>query len=869
MPRSDSADIGRTAVAIMVLCASLGGAAMARAQTVAESRIHDAGLFWLNLTNFGVFGSGPRATSVGFESSMPLARDDMRDLRINWSPSLCLPPGDRTNYLNLGGIAFGCVRGTDTLVSTAGTQQVGWAREFQSSRSIVEMTNHRGSVHYSPQAMADEEYYAVYSDTFRLVVFEGDEIERRQHIPISVEIHQTTRVWTYEVAQPFVIVDLWAVNIGTEPIREGCIGFFVDGDVSSFERLGVGATDDLCGYVASVPGPIPRAGLPPVAEPMELGWMADNDGDPDHGVFTPFSATGVVGVRPLRGPSGARLNFNWWSDTFTLDWGPRNSLEQEGYGGSLGRPVGDRGRYRMMTNGEKDYDQARAAIDFSPDGWARPPQQTEQVRQLAGGGDGKILVSYGPFSDIQPGDSVPFTFAIVTADQFHVDPANYSADFRPNNPDDFYAGLNFGDFLNNARWADWMFDIPGFDTDGDGYAGRAHSVNCRNFRQTLICESVWYKGDGVPDWSIPGAPSPPIFETSTRPGDVVITWTGEHSELQVDPLTARRDFEGYRLYMARSDLPDQYTLMANWDTPDNFKKITYFPAYSDWRRVNHPSQWKQVSLPMSADEWRIELNDPDFDPRDYPERSFTTSLIDTVADTFRNAFGQITQIVQREGYSYWEPEGANTGNSYWNGVAFETNLVQRIGERDTIIDDDTLTYGLYRAQISNLNISEPIYVAVTAFDQGDYRSELQPQETPPQGNNEFVHLIYSSDVVEDSGLKVSVYPNPYKSRFRDGMGQWTNYYDQGFEAVNQPKWEETDRRIWFVNLPAEATIRIYSLDGDLIREIHHPDPHLTRYESSVGWDLVTRNQQAVESGIYIYRVDSKLGAQVGKIVIIK
>jgi hypothetical protein len=127
----------------------------------------------------------------------------------------------------------------------------------------------------------------------------------------------------------------------------------------------------------------------------------------------------------------------------------------------------------------------------------------------------------------------------------------------------------------------------------------------------------------------------------------------------------------------------------------------------------------------------------------------------------------------------------------------------------------------------------------------------------------------SSDVVVDSGLKVHVYPNPYKIAFADAFGNTTNYYAQGYEAYGQPVMNERERRIWFANLPDTATIRIWSLDGDLIREIHHPDPFLTRYSSIVGWDLISRNTQAVVSGIYIWRVDSRLGSQVGKIVIIK
>ena len=35
------------------------------------------------------------------------------------------------------------------------------------------------------------------------------------------------------------------------------------------------------------------------------------------------------------------------------------------------------------------------------------------------------------------------------------------------------------------------------------------------------------------------------------------------------------------------------------------------------------------------------------------------------------------------------------------------------------------------------------------------------------------------------------------------------------------------------------------------------------------WDLISRNTQAVVSGIYLYTVESETGTQVGKFVIIK
>ncbi len=77
------------------------------------------------------------------------------------------------------------------------------------------------------------------------------------------------------------------------------------------------------------------------------------------------------------------------------------------------------------------------------------------------------------------------------------------------------------------------------------------------------------------------------------------------------------------------------------------------------------------------------------------------------------------------------------------------------------------------------------------------------------------------------------------------------------------------RRIHFVNLPPKATIKIFSLDGDLIRELHHPESRFSDTPSHTAWDLITRNTQAITSGIYLYSIESDWGNQVGKIVIIK
>ena len=58
-------------------------------------------------------------------------------------------------------------------------------------------------------------------------------------------------------------------------------------------------------------------------------------------------------------------------------------------------------------------------------------------------------------------------------------------------------------------------------------------------------------------------------------------------------------------------------------------------------------------------------------------------------------------------------------------------------------------------------------------------------------------------------------------------------------------------KIEFKNLPPVCKISIFSLAGDLIQEIQHDNA--TDYEF---WNLVTKNQQSIVSGVYIYVVEA-------------
>jgi hypothetical protein len=107
--------------------------------------------------------------------------------------------------------------------------------------------------------------------------------------------------------------------------------------------------------------------------------------------------------------------------------------------------------------------------------------------------------------------------------------------------------------------------------------------------------------------------------------------------------------------------------------------------------------------------------------------------------------------------------------------------------------------------------------------------------------------------------KVKVVPNPYI-----GSAAWNNPAPSDASA-----WEH---KLQFTNLPTDATIKIFTVDGDFVDEIkagqsvRGGDPG----SSVAEWDLITRNNQEAAPGIYLYVVQSpSLGEKVGKFVIVR
>jgi hypothetical protein len=102
--------------------------------------------------------------------------------------------------------------------------------------------------------------------------------------------------------------------------------------------------------------------------------------------------------------------------------------------------------------------------------------------------------------------------------------------------------------------------------------------------------------------------------------------------------------------------------------------------------------------------------------------------------------------------------------------------------------------------------------------------------------------------------KIKVVPNPYLAN-----AKWEpkNPYSSG----------RGPRSIHFTHLPSQCTIRIFTVNGELVKEILHESNLM---DGSEEWDMLTKDNLSASYGVYVFHVDAPgIGIKVGKFAIIK
>jgi hypothetical protein len=316
--------------------------------------------------------------------------------------------------------------------------------------------------------------------------------------------------------------------------------------------------------------------------------------------------------------------------------------------------------------------------------------------------------------------------------------------------------------------------------------------------------------------------------------------------------------------MSRTGAVEDYALLGSYDKVDYkifWLNRNWVPPKWDWRAasvtLDSLKSWLDsrgyLGKKIGDDPTIYTKNNP-FVIRDLLEEPFYLRLSDSVdvEKNFAVAYDSIP-LISRDSL-YFEAQDWNMGfGDIVADSAYRESVDAQGGPDESTLD----RYWDYEYAVKVFP-AQPMHFAVTAFDVGDAKTGLPPLEASKLVNATLVYPVDKPETVEKEDLKVVVYPNPYR-------------IDRGYSADKYEVGGLYGRRIRFVNLPPRCTIRIYTLDGDLVKTIEHEKDPNSLEATYDEWDLISRNTQAVVSGIYLFSVEDKDTGknQVGKFVIIK
>jgi len=810
---------------------------------VVEYAAHNRGNMQLAIANNGTFGTYGEAVIDPFTGLL--------------LPSCIYPKNSDLVYLWVGAFWIGAVVGRDTLVSVGtddfyGTEEF-WPEVKPFGNIRVESMDPDNPL-YSPSARSEQDIIAEYTDTVTNPgLVSRDPTDARNHIPLQIKVTQRTMAWSYSYADDFVLFDYTIENIGVKKLRRAYMGIWVDGDVWHVSRNSPeGWNDDIVGFLRSFPAPEGCGRI----DTVNIAYHADNDGDPVGSSWDYRSVPHVVGTRIVRTPSDSlAYSFNWWIIDYgdaSRDFGPRRSGTPadpfRSFGSRLGTPEGDRNKYYILSHSEFDYDLLFTAVDHTAEGFLPRPQLAELY---ARGYDARYLLSFGPF-DIDPGQRLPITFAWVGGKYLHSSPSNFKGLFSAGSPQRFYETLDFRDLAVNSRWASWVYDNPGVDTDSDGYAGKFYVCDLRPIPDSSAPvnksvaggtgDTVYYEGDGVPDFRGASPPPAPLVRIVPEVGKLTIRWNGFLSETTPDVFLRAVDFEGYRVYTALDDRPSSFSIVASYDREDYNRHV--------WVQSAEFTGWQVKEIPFTLDSLRQWRGDSTFIPTAYPMQR---------------------PLLYHDSIFYFTPQDYNASvfglphgvrRAYPNAIKPSRDSSQWRPEDITREHGRVLPkYYEYEFVLDNLEATVPLYVSVTAFDFGSPEVGIASLETSPINNAIVEYPLTPADTVEEYNLDAYVYPNPY--RYDAG------YAVNGYENRDGTLAADRAHRIHFANLPRVCKISVYTLDGDLVVAFDHSFPDGGPQSSHDTWNIITRNTQAPVSGLYYWVVESSSRTQIGKLVILQ
>ncbi len=187
----------------------------------------------------------------------------------------------------------------------------------------------------------------------------------------------------------------------------------------------------------------------------------------------------------------------------------------------------------------------------------------------------------------------------------------------------------------------------------------------------------------------------------------------------------------------------------------------------------------------------------------------------------------------------------------WNAPEAESRadfagyrIMRRLSNMDTLFFEEVYSSGPEDRAVQHLFVDKNVLIGAQYYYYVQTRARIAA-DNPLADPLSRGRIIHSSRVMQptinwinpphfsqNDLTRIRIVPNPYN--------------------INDPllvKQGWTDQRgIQFYNLPGRVTIKIFTESGDLVQTIEHNSPVNAGYEI---WDMITRNQQVISSGLYI------------------
>jgi hypothetical protein len=704
-----------------------------------------------------------------------------------------------------------------------------------------------------------------------------------RHAPLNIRIRQMSYQWSYEYIKNLCYVEFDITNMNIEYddwLYDCAMGIYMDSDVGPQSYGGSAiAPDDISSYVSG--------------EGYEFAYTYDKDTD---GGLT----TGFIGSRVCT-PDPDSLVFACW--TWDVGWGPDDWSPLDYV--STGNLTANE-KYWLLTG--INPDEANCVdLKENPD-W-------QLIHNINGIDTRYLFAFYGDMLgminptdaswNLAPGRTMKIVIAIFPGESIHelkqtarfarfiygkaqtlttvVEPdifAHYQAPEPPNFPKMYAELINNGnaielywdnrskftidiDFVppSNVGWQDHYPDIDSYAIDAD----------------TLdMPEEYW----------------PSVYGMNNE-NALVNPWTA---------FRLRHDFQGYTLYgRSGSGSQEDWVEKGKWDKYETDQDlIDYEVNYGDSLYVDYKGDLgigtHNKSLPNRRQITEEDLNYYNYD--EYYELILYDMEDDYVFGEPLYDYTKTQAAALDEGVDNWSdneqalyfinpslqalPCGEDVYlELYLRGLipleGFVSEAVFEDPEKIEEIRVKRLSRRYYHHTIQHPPKGIEYYIAVTTCDRGYPSENIRSLESGKDADAN-MKIIFPGPSAKTNMDNIYVVPNPYVSQ-------------SAFDGRREDDLTgDRSRRLWFVNLPEDCTIKIYTLAGDLVDKVVH---HGSEGEDIItvgaalnkdklkksditasgmaSWDLLSKNNQIIAAGVYLFSVkDHKTGdIKVGKFVIIK